>query len=264
MEQYIELNIWPDGTPEANGLSGAEDTSLPGFIANVSSPALMVYPAENPSGKAIVMCPGGGLTKVAVGHEGHDMAEWFNQQGITFGILKYRMPNGHKDVLLNDIQQSLRIMRQHKEEWCFTSLGVMGASIGGYIAASASVFATADTRPDFQILFYPVISMEDSITHINSRKQILGEQPDKELIRAYSANLHITKDTPPAFITVAADDAAVSPKNSISYCQALLENKVPVSLHVYPEGGHSFAFRESFPYREELMGELRKWLLGKK
>lgn len=260
MKQYIKLNLWPDGTPDTNGLSGAEDLSTPGFIANVSNPALLVYPAEHPNGKAIIMCPGGGLTKVAVGHEGHDLAEWFNNLGITFAILKYRMPNGHKDILLHDIQQGLRIMGQHKEEWHFNQLGVMGASIGGYLAASASVFFTEDTHPDFQILFYPVISMEDSITHLNSRKQILGDHPQEELILTYSANLHVTQHTPPAFITAASDDAAVSPENSISYYQALLWSKIPASLHIYPHGGHSFAFKDSFPYKAELLIELKKWL----
>lgn len=259
MKQYIELNVWPDGTPDSNGLSGAEDISTPGFIANVSNPTLMIFPAERPNGKAIIMCPGGGLTKVAIGHEGVDMAEWFNNIGITFAVLKYRMPNGHKEILLNDIRQSIRIIKQHEKEWHFHKLGVMGASIGGYIAASASVFFTVDTHPDFQILFYPVISMENNITHINSRKQILGDQPSEELTLAYSANLHVTSHTPPAFITAASNDAAVSPENSISYYQSLLWSKVPASLHIYPEGGHSFAFKESFPYRGELMMELEKW-----
>lgn len=260
MKKYIELNLWPDGAPEPNGLNGAEDLSVPGFIANVSNPTLMVFPAEKPNGKAIIMCPGGGLTKVAIGHEGYDLAEWFNDRGISFAILKYRMPNRHKDILLKDIQQGLRIMSQHKEEWHFNRLGVMGASIGGYIAASASVFFTINTRPDFQILFYPVISMDDDITHINSREQILGGQLQEELIRAYSVNLHVTSHTPPAFITAASDDTAVSPENSISYYQALLWSKVPTSLHIYPKGGHSFAFKDSFPYKKELLNELEKWL----
>lgn len=262
MKQYIELNIWPDGTPDSNGLSGAEDLSAPDFIANVSNPVLMAYPAKHPNGKAVIMCPGGGLTKVAVGYEGHDMAGWFNDLGITFAILKYRMPNGHKDILLHDIQQAFRIMNQHKEEWNFKRLGVMGASIGGYIAASASVFLTVDTRPDFQILFYPVISMEDSITHINSRKQILGNEPQEELILAYSANLHVTSNTPPAFIATASDDTTVSPENSISYYQALLWSEISASLHIYPQGGHSFAFKDSFPYKKELLIELERWLSG--
>lgn len=261
MKQYIELNLWPEGTPDSNGLSGDEDLSTPGFIANVSNPALIVYPAKHPNGKAIIMCPGGGLTRLAIGHEGHDLAEWFNNLGITFGILKYRMPNGHKEILLNDIQQGLRVMQQHKEEWHFDRLGVMGASIGGYLAASASVFFTEDTRPDFQILFYPVISMEDSITHLNSRKQILGDHPLDESILAYSADLHVTSATPPAFITAASDDVAVSPENSITYYQALLWSKIPASLHIYPKGGHSFAFKDSFPYKTELLFELERWML---
>lgn len=260
MHKYIELQVWPDGAPNNNGITGEEENPVSGCIANISTATLLVYPAPDPNGKAIIMCPGGGLTKISISHEGHEMAEWFTSRGITFAILKYRLPNGHGDILLSDILQSLRILSDNKQKWNIRKIGVMGASIGGYIASSAAVFFTPDTRPDFQILLYPVISMDKCITHLNSRKQILGDAPSEEIVRAYSTDLHVTEETPPAFITAASDDPVVSPENSICYYDALLWNKIPASMHIYPTGGHGFGFKDTFPYKQELLCELGKWL----
>lgn len=246
--------------PSTNGITGKEQELDNGFITNVTNPSLYIYPAKEPNGKAVIMCPGGGLTKVAMGHEGHDMAPWFNEQGITFAILKYRMPNGNRKSLLEDIQQSIRVMRCLSGEYGFKELGVMGASIGGYIAASAAVFQKADTRPDFQILFYPVISMKQEYTHIPSRTQILGERPGYKEEDDFSLEFHVRDKVPRAFIVAASDDKAVSPINSTLYYDALSRHGVPASLHIYPEGGHSFAFRDSFPYKNLLQEELKTWL----
>ena len=114
------------------------------------------------------MCPGGGYTRLAMEHEGHDMAQWFNTQGITYAVLKYRMPNGHSDIPLSDAHQAIRLMREHAKEWNFTKLGIMGASAGGHLASTAATHYTAETRPDFQILLYPVVSMNQTLTHKGS------------------------------------------------------------------------------------------------
>ena len=103
--------LWPDGAPTSNGLAGVELEDAPNAISNISNPSLLVYPATKPNGKAILMCPGGGLSKISIGHEGRDMAAWFNAQGITYAVLKYRMPNGHREVPLDDVRQGLRILR---------------------------------------------------------------------------------------------------------------------------------------------------------
>ena len=169
--------LWPDGAPTSNGLAGVELEDAPNAISNISNPSLLVYPATKPNGKAILMCPGGGLSKISIGHEGRDMAAWFNAQGITYAVLKYRMPNGHREVPLDDVRQGLRILRNYSEEWKITKVGVMGASIGGYIAGHAAIFGVDDARPDFQILLYPVISMLPHLTHLKSRERLLGANP---------------------------------------------------------------------------------------
>lgn len=259
--RYAEVTLYRlEEAPSTNGITGKEQELDNGFITNVTNPSLLIYPAKQPNGKAIIMCPGGGLTKIAIGHEGHDMAPWFNEQGITFAILKYRMPNGNRLSLSEDIRQATRVMRTFSNVYGFNELGVMGASIGGYIAASAAVFQKNYDRPDFQILFYPVISMKQEYTHIPSRTHILGEQPSHKEEDDFSLEFHISHEVPKAFIVAASDDKAVSPINSTLYYNALRNHNIPTCLHIYPEGGHSFAFRDTFPYKTLLTEELKTWL----
>lgn len=254
------IYLWPHGAPTSNGLAGVELEDTPNAISNISKPSLLVYPAAEPNGKAILMCPGGGFNRISIGHEGRDMAAWFNAQGITYAVLKYRMPNGHREVPIDDMRQGLRLLRDNAEEWKITRIGIMGASIGGYLAAHAAVFGSGDIRPDFQILLYPMISMTPSLTHLNTRARLLGEHPTTEDEKAYSLELHVTPQAPPAFIALASDDEIINPENSLLYYLVLLKNKVSVSLHIYPKGGHSFGFRDSFIFKRQWTGELEKWL----
>lgn len=227
----------------------------------VEEPVLTVYPAKNGNGMAIVACPGGAYWTLAMGHEGHDMADWFNSQGITYAVLRYRMPNGHKEVPLSDSQQALRIMRQHAQEWNVKKLGIMGSSAGGHLASTtATHFTDAETRPDFQILFYPVITMDPAYTHRGSHDNLLGKNPSKELEQKYSNELQVTPQTPPAFILHSSDDTVVPVANSVNYYTALVKNKVPASLHIYPVGGHGWGYNDSFLYKRQWTGELEKWL----
>ncbi len=213
----------------------------------MSVPTLTVYPATKPNGLAVVACPGGGYIRLAMNHEGHDMADWFNAQGITYAVLKYRMPNGHSDVPLSDAHQAIRLMREHANEWHIQKVGMMGASAGGHLASTAATHYTAGTRPDFQILFYPVISMNPSNCHKGSRNNLLGKSPSEEPARLYSNELQVTGDTPPAFIMHSSDDEAVPVSNSVSYYLALVKNKVPASLHTYPIGSHGWVSATALP-----------------
>ena len=228
---------------------------------DASSAVLWVYPVRKPRGKAIIMCPGGGFNQIASDHEGRDFAAWFNNQGITYAVLNYRMPNGDVEVIREDIREAIRLIRRQSAEWGIHQLGVMGASIGGYIASTAATLYTGTDRPDFQVLLYPVISMADRLTHWPSRERMLGETISEGLKETLSLELHVTADTPPTFIVLAEDDQAVSPLNSIVYYTALLKHGVSAGLHIYPEGGHSFGFRDSFIYKELWTDELQKWLL---
>ena len=226
-------------------------------------PAITVYTPKNPTGKTVLMCPGGGYTHQASGHEGHDMADWFNAQGITYAVLKYRLPYGDNTIPLADAEQAMRILRKYSTELGVDpkKVGIAGASAGGHLASTlATHYTSAETRPDFQILFYPVISMDANTTHMGSRKALLGDNPTDELVKLYSNALQITPDTPKAFIMLSSDDGAVPPANSIEYYSALIGNKVKATLHAYPVGGHGWGFRDKFPYNRQWTGELEKWL----
>ena len=221
---------------------------------------LTVYPAARPNGQAIVACPGGAYCFLAMNHEGHDMAAWMNAQGITYAVLKYRLPNGQHDVPLSDVHQAMRLMREHATEWKFQKVGIMGSSAGGHLASTAATHYTTDTRPDFQILFYPVVSMDTSITHKDSRANLLGQNPSEELDNLYSNEKQVTADTPPAFIMHCSDDTCVPVQNSVNYYLALTQNHVPASLHIYPTGEHGWGFGDHFSYKRQWTGELEKWL----
>lgn len=257
-QQPIVINLWPNGAPTNNGLTGEEQKLENGRIANVTNPTLTVYPAKNGNGMAIISCPGGAYIRLAMNHEGHDMAAWFNAQGVTYAVLKYRMPNGHHEVPLNDVQQAIKLMRQHSGEWGFApnKLGIMGSSAGGHVASTAATHFTSDEdRPNFQILFYPVIKMDARFGQV-----LLGKNPSDEMIKKYSNELQVTSQTPKAFLLCSADDRTVSCDNSIQYFQALTTNKVAASLHIYPTGGHGWGYKDDFIYKREWTAELEKWL----
>ena len=259
-QRKVEFNVWPDGAPNTNGLEANEDEKKKDFPSKIVTPTLTVHVANKPNGKAILCCPGGGYSIVAMNHEGHDMAAWLNAQGYTLAVLKYRMPNGHDEVPLSDALQAMRILRQHSEEWKISKIGVMGASAGGHLASTVATHYTEDSRPDFQVLFYPVISMQPDITHRGSRENLIGKNPSEELVNKYSNELQVNAQTPPAFILHSSVDGGVPVENSIRYYQALVKNRVPVSLHCYPVGGHGWGYRDSFPYKHEWQSELEKWL----
>ena len=220
---------------------------------------LTIYPAKKPNGQAIVACPGGGYAGIATTHEGHDMAAWFNTQGITYAVLHYRMPYGKHEIPLSDAHQAIRYMRKNAEKWGIEQLGIMGSSAGGHLASTAATHFDAETRPDFQILFYPVVTMTD-YTHQGSKDNLLGKNPSEELVELYSNELQVTEQTPPAFIMHSSNDDAVPVLNSINYYLALCKHGVWSSMHLYPIGGHGWGYNESFPYKAQWKDELEKWL----
>ena len=262
-QKPVELPLWPNGVPNNNELTNSGQNHNNEWVSDVTTPTLTVYPASHPNGMAIIMCPGGGYGGLAMKHEGHYMAPWFNTQGITYAVLKYRMPNGHHEVPLSDAEQAIRMVREHAAEWGVNPqrVGIMGASAGGHLAASlATLYSSDKTRPDFQILFYPVISMQKGVTHGGSRKNLIGENPSQELEQKYSLERQVSPRTPQAFIMLSSDDDAVPPINGIGYFLALRDHKVPASLHAYPTGGHGWGFRDNFTYKRQWTEELEKWL----
>lgn len=254
----IEVKVWPDGAPQTNEMTKQEKNG-PLFVAE---PTLTVYPAKKGNGLAIVACPGGSYSHLSMESEGKDLAAWLNSQGITYAVLMYRMPNsGHYDVPLSDAQEALRIMRRHADEWNVHRLGIMGFSAGGHLASTvATHYVDSETRPDFQILFYPVITMDTGFTHMGSHNNLLGKNPSEELERKYSNELQVNDQTPPAFILHCTDDSVVPVANSIAYYTSLVKDGVSAAMFIYPSGGHGWGYKDSFPYKRQWTGELERWL----
>lgn len=254
----LTIEVWPDGAPHRNGLENVTPTGDRNFLSGTNEAVLTVYVPKESSGKALLMCPGGGYAGVAMNHEGHDFADFFNSQGITYAVLQYRMPNGHKEIPQEDAMQAMKIVRSMLPEG--TKLGIGGASAGGHLATTiATGSKDGETRPDFQVLLYPVISMMPEKTHKGSHDNLLGSGATREEEERWSNENNVTVSTPPAFIVLSADDKTVKPKNSLDYIGAMTEAGVPTSLHVYPTGGHGWGSRDT-GFRQLWEDELEVWL----
>ncbi|MDE6170069.1 MAG: alpha/beta hydrolase [Duncaniella sp.] len=258
-QEKVEMLLWDQNHAE---MSEAKTEAIRSSDFT-RDPAITVYLPGRPNGKAIIMCPGGGYGWEAMDHEGHAMAQWFNAQGIAYVVLKYRLPHGNHEIPLSDAEQAVRLVRNHASEWGVnpSKIGIMGASAGGHLASTlATHYSGNETRPDFQVLFYPVITMDPSYTHGGSRENLLGKNPSKELQDKYSNELQVSSSTPKAFIMLSSDDTAVPVANGVNYYMALLKNNVSASLHAYPTGGHGWGYGDGFLYKSQWMEELEKWL----
>ncbi|MDO4824361.1 MAG: alpha/beta hydrolase [Bacteroidales bacterium] len=258
------IKLWPDGNPEKEYVARPNDyqKNLKEDVQkDLAEATMIVYKAQRPNGICILECPGGGYTVRSDSHEGKNMADWFNSLGITYCVLEYRMPFGFWQVPLNDAEKGMKIIREHASEWGVKKVGVMGCSAGGHLASTlATHYSSEETRPDFQILMYPVITMDRSFTHMGSFDNLFGQNPSQELIDKFSNEKQVTAKTPPAIMILSADDNTVDPRNSIEYYYALRKAKVSATLHIYPTGGHGYGNQERFPYKREWTAEVEKWL----
>jgi len=241
-----ELKLWPGGAPGAKG-----DTDK-------DVPAVFVYlpPKDKANGSAVVICPGGGYGALMMSYEGHDVARWLNSLGTAGIVLRYRHgPKYHHPIPLGDAQRALRLTRAHAKEWGLDPqrVGILGFSAGGHLASTAGTHFDAgksdsddpiereSCRPDFMILVYPVVTMTDPYAHAGSRKNLLGEKPDPQLVESLSNETQVTAKTPPAFLVHTTGDTVVPPENSVQFYLALRRAKVPAELHVYEQGQHGAA-----------------------
>ncbi|WP_245860609.1 alpha/beta hydrolase [Thermoflavifilum aggregans] len=248
-------------------------------ISGVTRPTLTAYlpdPARA-TGTAIIICPGGGYSILAIKHEGYDVAQTLQGWGIAAFVLKYRLPDDRIMVNksigpLQDAQRAIQLVREHAAEWHINphQIGIMGFSAGGHLAAMAGTRfeenfidnpAHISLRPDFMILCYPVISMTDSLTHMGSRTHLLGEHPSPEQIRAFSAEMEVTAETPPAFIMQSSADPGVKVGNSVAMYLALHQHGVPVEMHLYEKGPHGFGMHNPAT-PDSWMDRLRNWLIS--
>jgi acetyl esterase/lipase len=255
----ITMPLWPDG-PEVVSSDGGDKAELTVYLPD----------AQKATDRAVVCCPGGGYSHLAMDHEGHQWAPFFNMQGIALIVLKYRMPHGNRMVPISDAEEAMKTVRIHAAEWHINpnDVGIMGFSAGGHLASTIATHAKGEAVPNFQILFYPVITMDLGFTHKGSHDNFLGTAPEgkkelkeyKKLELDYSNDLQVNRTTPRAFLALSDDDKAVPAANGFNYYQQLYKHDVPASIHIYPTGGHGWGYRETFAYHYEMVFELKAWL----
>jgi acetyl esterase/lipase len=264
-EPQTEL-LWPEGAPNALG------------DADNDKPQLIMYQADasKATGVGIVILPGGGYGGLAMGHEGHDFAAWFNERGISAFICDYRHRGkgyGHPAPML-DAQRAIRTVRSRAKEFGVNpeKIGIIGFSAGGHLASTVSTHfdqGTADaadpiqrvsSRPDFAILCYPVISLGQAHTHLGSQKNLLGENPDPALIEKFSNEKQVTKENPPTFLWHTVEDKGVPVENSLVFFRALVAVGVPAELHAYEKGRHGLGLALDVPGTSNWSNELLAWM----
>ena len=259
-EKEFDVDLWTNGLPNTNGI---DRTPFDDNIQNYK-PSLRVFlpSKEKATGRAVIACPGGAYGGLAYGHEGYEWAPFFNKLGITLVVLKYRMPRGNREVPFSDAEEALRLVKEKAKEWNINpaDIGIMGSSAGGHLASTMATHVKSSVRPAFQVLFYPVITMDKSFTHLGSHDNLLGKDASRELEDQYSNEKQVTKDTPRAYIAFSDDDDAVPTKNGALYYLALKGNNVPASFFIYPSGGHGWGSRKDFKYNKEMLQDLEAWL----
>jgi acetyl esterase/lipase len=273
------IPLYPNEIPNATSTTVDEQVQVSGLdtlaYAQTSVPTLQVYLPKKSNGTAVIIIPGGAYQFLAYKEEGTNIARYFNEQGVTAFVLKYRLPSDAimKDKTiepLQDAQQAMKFVRMNAADWHINKIGVIGFSAGGHLASTLGTHFKhnyipneegVSLRPDFMILVYPVISMKESLAHMGSRVNLLGTSPSPEVVSLFSNEEQVTADTPPTYLTHTGDDGLVPVDNSIAFYQALVKNKVQAEMHLYAKGDHGFVLH--LP-SGDWMGEMdeKKWLCG--
>ena len=262
----IELRLWQGDAPEQ---AGQEKNDIPTAIVYLPEKS------EEPCG-AIVIYPGGGYGGLAMGHEGHEIAQWANSIGMAGVIVNYRHRGkgyGHPCPML-DAQRAIRLTRHHANEWKVdpNRVGVMGFSAGGHLtttvlthfdAGQKSAEDPIDTqscRPDFGVVCYAVVAFDQPYTHRGSQRNLLGSEASKELVESLSNEKQVRKDTPPCFVWHTAEDKVVPAENGLVFYSALVQKGVPAELHVFPKGRHGIGLGAKVPGANQWPKLCRAWL----
>jgi len=231
---------------------------------------MVCFLSEKPSGQAIMGIPGGGYSMLSNTHEGTLASNWLNERGISYFVVNYRLPNGDRTIPISDVERGISIVRDSATVWGInpTNIGIMGFSAGGHLASVISTHSAPSVRPNFSILFYPVISMDEKVTHKPSCVNFLGTEGQKnpELVRDFSTNNAVRRgETPPACIIMSSDDNLVPPvTNGLAYYTAMKNAGNECAMFIYPNGGHGYGFGAWFPYHNEMLATLEKWLKARK
>jgi acetyl esterase/lipase len=258
------INLWSGDAPNAVGKEPQDIPTITPFLAA----------KDKATGAAIIVCPGGGYGHLSEIKEGSAVAEWLNSLGISAFVLKYRLGmRYHQPNQLLDASRAMRTVRSRAKEWNLDAnrIGILGFSAGGHLASTLAThfdsgkvdakdeIEKSSSRPDLQILIYPVITMGE-FTHQGSKLNLLDANPTADLIKLYSNELQVTKETPPAFLVATVEDKAVPFENSSQYVAALRKNNVPFEFHLYEKGPHGFGLAPNDPILSTWKDRLSAWL----
>ena len=263
--QRRTVRLWDNATaPHSNGIT-APETEKEGRLYDIAETELYIYPADaaKATGQAVVVCPGGGYRLVIIRREGHEVGQWLAANGITAVVLKYRIPNGHREVPLEDAEAALRYIRDHAAEYGVdpACVGIMGFSAGGHLAGSAATMLPEAVRPAFAVLVYSGITAEPAERHQGLFNRLLGAGHTADDEMQWSLEKRVTPSTPPALLLLADDDRIVSPANSTLFYKALKMNGVQnCSLRIYPGSGHGGGFAVDHVYRSQWRTDVLDYL----
>lgn len=267
------ITLWPEGVPglKADGAPEQEDN---GRFTHIHQPTLTVYTPESPIGTAVIYAAGGGYVRVAIGANGGEITRWLNRLGITVFVLKYRHADYGQPAPLQDALRAVRVIRSRATEWGLKAdrIGILGGSAGGHLAASAgsmfdapeartgNALDTVSGRPDFTILVFPVITMQDPYAHGVSRRALLGESPGAELKARWSIEEQVSARSSPTFLVHSSEDTVVPVENSLLLYQAMRRAKVPIEMHLYPKGPHGSGMAPALGPTAEWPKHCESWL----
>ena len=225
---------------------------------------------QDASGVSVIICPGGSYAHLyGIRWEGFEVAEWLNSVGIAAFVLQYRVgkDGNHHPAMIEDVQRALQLVKTNSKIYGISpdKVGVMGFSAGGHLSLMAGAFykenylqklgiqSDIDLKPAFVVPVYPVVSMQDSIAHVRSRKNLLGKKFSQAEKDKFSMELQMRKDMPPVFLVTTKDDPVVDYKNSLVLENALKKAEIPHQFLLYDVGGHGFGMNE------ERGGEAANW-----
>lgn len=250
---------------------------VPGMKRMPSKLYIYPAPADKNTGMAVVVCPGGSYSHtMGIATEGFEVAEWLNSQGISAFVLKYRVGSQlyHHPAMIQDAQYAIHYVRQHAAEYGINpeKVGTMGFSAGGHLVIMTGAFAkdnyiqdlgVADNislKPNFVVPVYPVVSMQDSIAHQRSRRNLLTRRYNEGQQTRFSMELSIPKDMPPVFLVTAKDDPVVMYQNSVVLDRALTQKSIKHRFLLYNTGGHGYGLSETIaPEAGQWKYEFIKW-----
>ena len=229
--------LWPKGAPGSEARAAEAEEVDGSNVSNVHNPSLTPYvpDAGKSTGTAVIICPGGGHSKLCLGHEGYALAEWFRDRGIAAFVLKYRLAREKgstytvQDHAMADTRRAIRLVRSRASEWHLKTdrIGIIGFSAGGELAAyaamkndpgnkdSADPIERQSSRPDFQGLIYP----------------------------GSTGSFKVEPGMPPVFLAAGINDRPDIAEGLATLYLKYKAAKVPAELHMFANAGHGFGYK---------------------